>query len=471
MRALLRGPFADPRFRRLLAGQSLSSFGDTALYLTLGIWAKALTGSNAAAGGVFLALGIPALFAPVAGHLADRIRRRPLLIWGNALTAALVLSLLAVHSRSQLWIIYLVAFGYGVSFGVLGSGFAGLQRDLLPGADLAAANAALTSVSYGLRIVAPLVGAALFTAFGGSAVAVLDTGTFAVAIAVLATLRLTESEPEPAVPGSFRREFAAGVRHLRRVPLLAQITLVTACAFSIIGLDETIIFAVVGQGLHRPPSFFGVVSGVQGAGSVAAGIVLPILLRRAGAARMVGLSLAWSALGSAALLSDSTTLVLAGSFADGAGLVWLVAVTGTAIQLHTPPRLQGRAKAAWTMLVITPQTVSIAVGATLISYLSYRVMLLAVVAVLAACAAAILIHPAPEPLAGATPEAVPEPARDTVLSGREAQCAVEADDLAVEVVVLGDALDHGRVLRGPAHPPGCGTCGPQWASTLSPDTP
>src|SRR5882724_10917688 len=81
--ARLRGPFADPRFRRLLAGQSLSSFGDTALYLTLGIWAKALTGSNAAAGGVFLALGIPALFAPAAGHLADRVRRLPLLIGAN----------------------------------------------------------------------------------------------------------------------------------------------------------------------------------------------------------------------------------------------------------------------------------------------------------------------------------------------------------------------------------------------------
>lgn len=59
-----RGPFADPRFRRLLAGQSLSTFGDTALYITLGIWAKALTNSNAAAGTVFLMLGLPALSAP-----------------------------------------------------------------------------------------------------------------------------------------------------------------------------------------------------------------------------------------------------------------------------------------------------------------------------------------------------------------------------------------------------------------------
>jgi MFS family permease len=170
---------------------------------------------------------------------------------------------------------------------------------------------------------------------------------------------------------------------------------------------------------------------------------------------MIGLSLAWFALGAAAYLSDSTVLVLAGAFADGAGLVWLVAVTGTAIQRYTPPRLQGRAKAAWTMVAITPQTVSIAVGAALISYLSYRVMLLAVIAVVGACAMAILIHPVPDPLDDAAPAGTAaERVRDSVLPGREAEGAVEADDLAVEVIVLDDALDHGRVLRRPAHPAG-----------------
>ena len=86
------------------------------------------------------------------------------------LTAGLVLTLLAVHSQAQLWIIYLVAFGYGVAFCVLGSAGAGLQKDLLPGHELAAANAALSSMGYGVRIVAPLVGAGMFAAFGGGAV-------------------------------------------------------------------------------------------------------------------------------------------------------------------------------------------------------------------------------------------------------------------------------------------------------------
>jgi hypothetical protein len=63
------GVLRDRRFRRLLIGNSVSSFGSSALYLSLGIWAKDLTGSNAAAGGVFLAFGMPGLVGPVAGYL------------------------------------------------------------------------------------------------------------------------------------------------------------------------------------------------------------------------------------------------------------------------------------------------------------------------------------------------------------------------------------------------------------------
>src|SRR5215469_12454123 len=295
-RRLMRGAFADRRFRRLLIGNSLSAFGDTALYLTLGIWAKSLTHSNAAAGSVFLALGIPALFGPLTGHLADRLPRRPLLIAANVITAAIVLSLLAVHSRAELWIIYLVAFCYGVSFSVLGSAGAGLLKDMLRGEHLASANAATQSIAQGMRIVAPLAGAGLFIAFGGGAVAIMDVATFACAIIALTSIKVTESRPQAANHDEqaklrFRREVAAGFRHLRSVPLLMQITVVTAAAFSVIGLNETIIFAVIGAGLHRPPSFFGVYGAVQGAGAIIGGIPLTLAVRKLGSARVIGVSL------------------------------------------------------------------------------------------------------------------------------------------------------------------------------------
>ena len=60
-------------------------------------------------------------------------------------------------------------------------------------------------------------------------------------------------------------------------------------------------------------------------------------------------------------------------------------------------RSQGRVTAAWTMLILTPQTISIAAGAALIAFVDYRTMLLVIMAVLGACALFLLIRPAAEP--------------------------------------------------------------------------
>ena len=152
----------DARFRRLLIGNSVSSFGASALYLSLGLWAKDLTGSNAAAGAIFLAQGLPCLAAPLAGQLADRVRRRPLLIAANAAAGAAVLALLMVHSRADLWVMYAVAVFYGAAATVIGPAGSGLLKDLLADEDLVGANAARTTISQGLRIASPLAGAAIY---------------------------------------------------------------------------------------------------------------------------------------------------------------------------------------------------------------------------------------------------------------------------------------------------------------------
>jgi hypothetical protein len=196
---------------------------------------------------------------------------------------------------------------------------------------------------------------------------------------------------------SYLRDVTAGFRHLRSVPLLGQTTLMCACAFSVIGLNETIIFAVVGQGLHRPPSFFGVTSSVQGAGSIAAGLTVAWLLKRLGTARTIGLGLATFALAAAAYRTHSLVLVLAAAVGDGIALIWLVVALTTASQRLTPPQLQGRVTAAWTMLILTPQTISIAIGAAVISFVDYRTLLLVIAAVLGMCALILLIRPAAEP--------------------------------------------------------------------------
>ena len=82
-RSLMRRVLARRDMRLYVVGQTLSVFGDSALWLALGVWAKMLTGSSAAAGMVIFFLAAPQLLSPLSGLLADRVRRRPLLIAAN----------------------------------------------------------------------------------------------------------------------------------------------------------------------------------------------------------------------------------------------------------------------------------------------------------------------------------------------------------------------------------------------------
>lgn len=142
-------------------------FGDALMLIVLSMWVKKLTDSNGAAGLTFLFLTLPALVAPVFGYLVDRAPRRAFLVWANLGSAAGVLPLFLVEDASDVWIIYAVAFVYGVSFVVIPAALNGLLKEMLAPDVLVEANASLSVTREALRLVGPLAGAALFAAAGG----------------------------------------------------------------------------------------------------------------------------------------------------------------------------------------------------------------------------------------------------------------------------------------------------------------
>ena len=267
--------------RVYLTGQVFSLFGDTALWLAMGIWVKTLTGSNAAAGLVFFFANVPVLLTPLTGLLVDRVRRRPLLIAVNALTGAAVLLLLLVHGRGQVWLVYLVMTWYGLSYSVLAAAQSALLTIVLPAGLLADANGALRTVQESLRLAGPLTGAGLFVLGGGHVVAILDAATFAVPVVSLLMLRVREPAPQPR-RSHWRTELTAGLRHVVRTPALRHLVIAAACALTVFGFTETVIYAVAGDGLHRPPAFVGALIAIQGVGAVVGGPTAAPLIRRIG---------------------------------------------------------------------------------------------------------------------------------------------------------------------------------------------
>ncbi len=370
--------------RVLLAGETTSTLGDWALLLALAIWVKTLTNSNSLAGLVLLAMTAPTLAAPLYGWIVDRFRRKPFLIAVNLLSALAIASLLLVNNRHDVWIIFVVCVLYGISFSITGGAFAGLIKELVPDEKLGAANGMFSSARQSMRLVGPLAGAGLFAAFGGHLVAIVDIVSFAVAAVALAAVRVVETRPEH-VEQHWLHEVSAGVRHVWRTRVVRDTTASVAIGLLALGAVDTIVFAYIDQGLHRPPSFLGVLLTVQGVGAVIGAVVAPRIMRRLGEVAVVAVGILAFGICIGLLIYPSTPLALVAMPIAGLANTAAFVSYSTLLQRRTPGPIMGRVSAATDMVIGTAQTLSMAAGASLIAVVNYKIMF-------AVIAAALLIN-------------------------------------------------------------------------------
>ena len=391
MRVLL----ARKDVRLLFAGQTFSMIGDWMMFIVLGIWAKTLTGSSSAAGLVFFVLALSGLIAPLGGLVVDRLPKRPLMIATHVVLAGVMCLLLLVDGRGDLWLLYAVTVLYGLGGDLFAASRGAMLKAMVPDELLGDANAAYQSIREGLRIVAPLAGAGIFAAAGGSVVALVNAGTFLASTVALAALRF-EEPVRARKEHHFLREISAGLSHIVRVRLLRQLTIGVAAAMFVAGFSETLIFAVTSDALHRSPSFVGVIGTCQGVGSIAGGVTSAWLLRRVGDLRLAGLGIALFGIGSFFWMIPSTPVVLASTAIAGAGIVWAVVSLATAYQRRSPGHVQGRVAAAANMLFSVPQVIGIALGAALITIVDFRVEIVAMAVVFLVAAGYLLTRAAEE---------------------------------------------------------------------------
>ncbi|MDN3248658.1 MFS transporter [Streptomyces sp. ZSW22] len=377
-----------------LAGVVVSGFGTSALWLAAGVWVKDLSGSDGLAALCMLAMWAPTLVGPALGTIADRVRRKPLLIAANLLPAALLPALLAVDSPDALWLLFAVLFVYGA---------AGVVQDAAESALVAAAvdprllgdfNGLRMTANEGMKLVAPLAGAGLYAAYGGPSVAALDAATFVLATGLYAALRVREAPPERPAPNR-RRQTAEGVRYLCGHPRLRPLVLAGGVTMLCAGAGGATLYAVV-DALGRSPAYAGVLYAVQGAGSVVVGVVSGPALRRLGARRFGAAGIALFAVAVAARAVPSDVLAWVSGAAIGLGLPTVLIAALTAVQRETPGPLLGRVSATANTLVFAPNVLGLAVGAALVETVALWLLLPALGAVLLATAAALARHPVAE---------------------------------------------------------------------------
>jgi hypothetical protein len=412
----------DRKVRLLLAGQATSMFGDSAMIIVLGIWVKDLTGSNGAAGVVFLLLALVGLVAPLTGLVVDRFPRRRVLLVNDLVSAALVSILLAVHDRGDVWLVYLVALGYGCSGQIFRAARGGLLHSMVSPELLGDANGLFGSLNQALRIVGPVVGAAIYAGAGGGAVAVLDIATFLVSAGAYLMLRGVSDLARPAPESGQARnrllpELAAGVRHVAGDTIIRRLVLASAIAFTGAGMINVATFALVDQGLHRPAALIGVLGGFQGAGSVIAGLSAGATIRRFGEYATASAGFLLNGAGLAAASTATLGGALLGAGLIGLGLPLVLVAELTLVQRRTVRELQGRVIAASEAIINVPFAAAIGTAAVVIAMVGFRPIYLAVATSFTVVGVALLPFRAetrpqpaqPSPTAPAPPDTEPAP--------------------------------------------------------------
>jgi predicted MFS family arabinose efflux permease len=292
------------------------------------------------------------LFSIASGALADRVRKRRLLIGAQAALGiqALGLAALVASGHVEYWHVAVLAFCSGLISVLDQPARQSLVAEMVGRADVASA-VALNSASFNAaRIVGPGLGGLLIASFGVVPAFVLNGLGFAVAVIMLLGLR-TEGTPKARSGEGILHDVRTGLRYAFSTPeirlTLGLLFIVSICVFNFTVYVPLVVRTV----LHLGAEGFGLLMACLGVGAVTGALIVGALgARRPPAAVLFGAAaLACSAL---IALSTARTFWLAAVLLFFTGLFGLVLVAScnTAMQLSAPDELRGRVMSLYTLI-------------------------------------------------------------------------------------------------------------------------
>jgi MFS family permease len=155
------------------------------------------------------------LFGLLAGVLVDRVRRKPLLVGADALSAVLFggAGVLALTGHLSVGLLAAVVFVVGSASMVSSAANQSYLPSLVPPPLLPVANARLHQTYTAAQSAGPLVGGLLVRALSAPVAVIVDALSYAVSAVVVAGIRESEREPDrPASPSASRRQVLAELR-------------------------------------------------------------------------------------------------------------------------------------------------------------------------------------------------------------------------------------------------------------------
>ena len=369
-------------FRLLWSGHTVSAIGSAVTLIALPL--VALEVLHASTGATALLTGAPyvatLLLGLPAGAWVDRLRKRPVMVSADLLSATALLTVPAASALGVLTMgqLYAVALLLGLSQVLFQTADVALLPMLVERERLVAGNGALQASQSAATVAGPGLAGVLVQLFSAPVALLVDAVSFLVSAGTIRALRVTETPvaARDRSRGALRREIADGLRYVVADPVLRVLTINAALANLAFMAADSLFVPFLNRTLGLPAGAVGLVIGLGSAGGVVGAALAGRLAARFGTARTTLIAVLVHSPAALvlplAVRGPRLGLFVVGMFVVLAGVgVYNVTIVSYR-QAATPPALVGRVTASMRAVLLGTIPLGSALGAGLATVFGTR---------------------------------------------------------------------------------------------------
>lgn len=367
--ALARAVFSSlsvANYRKYFIGQTVSMTGNWMQSVSNAWLILQVTDSPTWLGVVTALQFLPVLvLAPYGGVLVDRADKRRLLMWTQAASGiiALTLGLVTVTNHvNEVWLVG-VAIAFGLVNSVDNPARQALVREMVPHEQVRNAVTLNSVIANASRAVGPAVAGVLIATVGIGVSFLVNAVTFLVMIAALAAMNPRAMHTLPAVPrepGQLRQGLAYVKSEFELRTALVMMAIVGTLTYEF----SVVLPPLVRSGFEGDARQLGWVLTAMGVGAVIGGLV-SASRSAAGVRTMTVAAAVFGGVTLIATFMPSVWTLAAVMSLVGAASVWFMSVTNATLQLESRPDMRGRVMSLWTVAFLGSTTI----GAPLVGWI------------------------------------------------------------------------------------------------------
>lgn len=344
-------------FRLFFGGQTISLIGTWMTRVATSWLVYRLTKSSLFLGTVGFAGQIPTfLLAPLAGVIVDRIDRRKVLVWTQALAMvqSLVLAWLTLSHRINIGEVLALSAMQGVinAFDMPGrQSF--MIRMVEDRADLSNAIAINSSMVNAARLIGPSLAGLLIAATNEGWCFLVDGISYVAVIASLLMMRITRDAPQHQGATTMLEQLRQGWDYVAEsLPIRSILTLFAL--ISLMGWPFMVLMPIfAAQVLHGGPHTLGFLMGAVGVGSLISALALAARRSVRGLLKVIPTGAALFGIGLVAFgFSHSIWVSIPLMFVTGYGMLLGITTSNTILQTLVDEKMRGRVMSYYTMAFV-----------------------------------------------------------------------------------------------------------------------